>query len=69
MLTKTSKPSLETSAGKLTAGANGFPSSSETNWTRIFGDCDGGSGMGSGTPWYFLTRLGGGKSVAIVINY
>jgi hypothetical protein len=66
LLTRTSKPSLDTSAGRLTAGANAEPSSSDTNWTRIFPTGFLGSGSGSGTPWYVFCRLGGGRRVAIV---
>ena len=66
LLTKTSRPSLEMLAGKLTAGASGFPSSSDTNWTTTLGEGATGSGSGCGTPWYTLIRLGGGNSVAMI---
>ena len=50
LFTSTSNPSLEMSAGRLTAGARACPSSSDTNWTMMFGVGLGGSGSGSGTP-------------------
>lgn len=50
LLTRASRPSLDTFDGRLTAGASGFPSSSDTNCTTMFGDVLGGSGSGSGTP-------------------
>ena len=65
LLTRASKPSLDTFAGKLTAGASDLPSSSETNWTITFGVGLGASGSGSGTPWYTFWRFGGGRRVAI----
>lgn len=50
LLTKPCKSSLETFAGRFTAGASGVPSSSETNWTTIFGEGATGTGSGSGIP-------------------
>ena len=50
LLTRASKPSLDTFAGKLTAGANDLPSSSETKWTITFDVGLGASGSGSDTP-------------------
>ena len=50
LLTRASKPSLDTFAGKLTAGASDLPSSSETKWTITFDVGLGASCSGSGTP-------------------
>ena len=66
LFTKASSPSLETLEGRFTAGASGFPSSSDTNWTTMLGEGFGTSGAGSGTPWYTFTRFGGGSKVAIL---
>jgi hypothetical protein len=67
VFTKVCKSSRETFAGKLTAGANAEPSSSDTNWTTTFEDCSTGGFSGSGTPWYTFCRLGGGSNVAMMI--
>ena len=65
LLTRASKPSRDTFAGRLTAGASDLPSSSETKWTITFDVGLSGSGSGSGTPWYTFWRFGGGRRVAI----
>lgn len=66
LFSKASRPSLETFAGIFTAGAKAVPSSSETNWTTMFGQGAGSSGTGSAIPWYTFCRFGGGNSTDIV---
>jgi hypothetical protein len=57
LFTNASSPSLETLEGKFTAGASGFPSSSDTNWTTMLGE---GLGLQAqapghhGTLWHAL---------------
>ena len=69
LFTNASSPSRETLAGIWTAGANGLPSSSETNWTTTFEVGSEISGSGAVFPWYIFWRLGGGNSVAIVDSF
>ena len=66
LFTSASKALREMFAGRLTEGARGFPSSSETNCTTTFGEGWGASFSGSGTPWYNFCRLGGGRRVAML---
>ncbi len=69
LFTSVSNPSREILAGIWTAGANGLPSSSETNWTTTFEVGSEISGSGAVFPWYIFWRLGGGNSVAIVNSF
>jgi hypothetical protein len=65
LFNKVSRASLDKSAGRFTAGASAFPSSSLINWTTILDASGSGSFTGSGTPWYSFLRFGGGRRVAI----
>ena len=62
LLTSISIPSRAVSAGKLTAGPIGDPSTEERNWTTTVGAfADGSAGLSEGPD--ILTRLGGGTLV------
>ena len=68
LFSSASRPCLERFAGTLTAGASCIDPSSDVKLTKTFGAGFKGSGSGSGTPWYFFWRLGGGSRVAIVLG-